>query len=161
MTVRFDRLSDIISVKEGDLVSKSDRFKLFTGPEVGNTPQKGINWLGSSPDYLHVISRCALHSGYLDKCIDASKKNNQKIYSFCDEYIINHSISNKNTLNEIFNTINQLSKLKVKKYILHLYGKSFITKKNEDKIYKNISIISKICKTKKIELLIESNMSPN
>ena len=97
----------------------------------------------------------------IKKYIDASKKNNQKIYSFCDEYIINHSISNKNTLNEIFNTINQLSKLKVKKYILPLYGKSFITKKNEDKIYKNISIISKICKTKKIELLIESNMSPN
>ena len=32
---------------------------------------------------------------------------------------------------------------------------------HKDKIYKNISIISKICKTKKIELLIESNMSPN
>ncbi|MDB3947329.1 hypothetical protein N9404_04480, partial [Candidatus Pelagibacter sp.] len=63
----------------------------------------------------------------IKKYIDASKKNNQKIYSFCDEYIINHSISNKNTLNEIFNTINQLSKLKVKKYILPLYGKSFIT----------------------------------
>ena len=74
MTVRFDRLSDILSVKEGDLVSKSDRFKLFTGPEVGNTPQKGINWLGSSPDYLYVITRCALHSGYSDKWIDASKK---------------------------------------------------------------------------------------
>jgi len=73
MPVRFDRLSDILSVKQGDIISKSDRFKLFTGPAVGNTPQKGINWLGKSPDYLHVITRCALHSGYSDKSIDASK----------------------------------------------------------------------------------------
>ena len=36
-----------------------------------------------------------------------------------------------------------------------------IAKRAKDAGAKNISIISKICKTKKIELLIESNMSPN
>jgi len=74
MTVRFDRLSDILSVKRGDLISKSDRYKLFTGPDVGNTPQKGINWLGKAPNFLHVIARCTLHSGYSDKWIDASEE---------------------------------------------------------------------------------------
>ena len=73
MTVRFDRLSDIVSVKRGDLVSKSDRYQLFTGPDVGNTPQKGINWLGKAPDFLHVIVRCAEGSGYSDKWIDVDK----------------------------------------------------------------------------------------
>jgi len=96
----------------------------------------------------------------IKKYIKASKKYNQKIYSFCDDYIINHSLSSKKTLNEIENTIIQLNKLKIKKYILPLYGKSFINKKNKKKILENLSIISKSCKIKKIELLIESNMSP-
>ena len=94
------------------------------------------------------------------KYIKTSKKYNQKIYSFCDDYIINHSLGGEKTLNEIVNTIEQLNKLNIKKYILPLYGKSFINKKNKKKISKNLSIISKMCNTKKIELLIESNMSP-
>jgi len=96
----------------------------------------------------------------IKKYIKASKKYNQKIYSFCDDYIINHSLGGKKTLNEIVNTIKQLNKLNIKKYILPLYGKSFINKKNKKKVIENLSVISKICKTKKIELLIESNMSP-
>jgi L-ribulose-5-phosphate 3-epimerase len=96
----------------------------------------------------------------IKKYIKASKKYNQKIYSFCDDYIINHSLGGKKTLNEIVNTIKQLNKLNIKKYILPLYGKSFINEKNKKKVIENLSVISKICKTKKIELLIESNMSP-
>ena len=96
----------------------------------------------------------------IKKYIKASKKYNQKIYSFCDEYIINHSLKNKKTLNEILSTIKKLDKLKIKKYILPLYGKSFIDKENRKKVIINLSVISKICKTKKIALLIESNMSP-
>ena len=96
----------------------------------------------------------------IKRYIKASKKYNQKIYSFCDDYIINHSLGGKKTLNEIVNTIKQLNKLNIKKYILPLYGKSFINKKNKKKVIENLSVISKICKTKKIELLIESNMSP-
>ena len=57
-------------------------------------------------------------------------------------------------------TLKQLNKLKIKKYILPLYGKSFINKENRTKITNNLKIISKICKNNKIELLIESNMSP-
>jgi hypothetical protein len=46
VATRFDRLSDILSVRRGDIIRKSDRSELFTGPSVGNTPQKGINWGG-------------------------------------------------------------------------------------------------------------------
>ena len=70
MTARFDRVSDILAVKCGDSVTRSDRSALFTGAEVGNTPQKGINWLGSAPNFLHVITRCSIHSGYSDRWID-------------------------------------------------------------------------------------------
>ena len=70
MGVRFDRVSDILSVKCGETITRSERFTLFTGNEVGNTPQKGINWLGTSPNFLHVIARCGINSGYSDRWID-------------------------------------------------------------------------------------------
>ena len=72
MATRFDRLSDILSVRRGDIIRKSDRSELFTGPSVGNTPQKGINWLGTPPDYLQVIVRCEKRSGYSDRYLPES-----------------------------------------------------------------------------------------
>lgn len=78
MNTRFDRLSDILAVKRGDTISKSDRFNLFTGEGVGNTPQKGINWLGEFPSLLHVIVKCTVDSGYSDRWID----ENQEIFLY-------------------------------------------------------------------------------
>ena len=89
-----------------------------------------------------------------------SKKNSIKIYSFCDNYIINHSLSSIKTLKVIEHTLNNLSILKIKKYILPLYGSSELNFKNKKKIYKNVSKISKLCTKKNIELIFESNMSP-
>ena len=54
---------------------------------------------------------------------EASKKYNQKIYSFCDDYIINHSLSSKKTFYEISNTIKQLNKLKIKNIYYHYMEK--------------------------------------
>jgi sugar phosphate isomerase/epimerase len=96
----------------------------------------------------------------IEKYIKFSKKNKIKIFSFCDDYIINHSLSGIKTYRIIVNTLDRLSKLKIKKYILPLYGSSVLNFKNENKIYKNLSKIANICSKKKIELLIESNMSP-
>ena len=70
VSARFDRVIDILNVQQGDIISKSDRFSLYTGKDVGNTPQKGINWLGQPPNYLHVMIRCSLQSGYSDRWID-------------------------------------------------------------------------------------------
>ena len=70
MSTRFDRVIDIMNVQQGDTISKSDRYSLYTGEDVGNTPQKGINWLGKPPNYLHVMIRCSLKSGYSDRWID-------------------------------------------------------------------------------------------
>lgn len=94
----------------------------------------------------------------IKKYLKVSKQNNIKIYSFCDDYIINHTLSSKKTLSEIINTIQRLGKLKIKKYILPLYGKSQISTKNRSKIFRNLSSISQYCKKNKIQLLLESNM---
>ena len=70
MSTRFDKLGDVLAVKTGDTISKSDRFNLFTGEGVGNTPQKGFKWLGEFPNLLHVIVKCTVDSGYSDRWID-------------------------------------------------------------------------------------------
>ena len=87
-------------------------------------------------------------------------KNSIKIYSFCDDYIINHALSSKKTLAEVVKTLQRLTKLNIKKYILPLYGKSEISVKNKSRIFKNLSTISNLCKKNNMELLLESNMSP-
>ena len=96
----------------------------------------------------------------IKKYTKISREKGIKIYSFCDNYIINHSLASTKTFKEIINTLDRLSRLKIKKYILPLYGSSEINLKNKNKIYKNLSIISNICTKKNIKLLIESNMSP-
>ena len=60
----------------------------------------------------------------IEKYIKFSRENKIKIFSFCDDYIINHSLSNIKTYRMIVNTLNRISKLKIKKYILPLYGRS-------------------------------------
>lgn len=42
MSVRFDRVSDILSVKKGDKIRKSDRFGLFTGKKSGTPLKRGL-----------------------------------------------------------------------------------------------------------------------
>ena len=96
----------------------------------------------------------------IKKYVKEAKKNKLKIYSFCDDYYIKNNLSKKKTLNYALNIIKRLKLLKIKKYIIPLYGKSFLNKKNKLNAIKNISHIGKICSKYKIELLIESNMSP-
>ena len=67
---RLRTVADILSLKRGDRISATDRYELFTGPAVGNTPQKGINWIGDPPDYDLVIVRSTATYGYGDRWID-------------------------------------------------------------------------------------------
>ena len=71
--------------------------------------------------------------------IKEAQKNKLKIYSFCDDYYIKNYLGNKKTLNYAINIIKRLKLLKVKKYIIPLYGKSFLNKKNKQNAIKNIS----------------------
>jgi len=89
-----------------------------------------------------------------------TRKNNLLIYSFCDDYYITNDLSKKETFNYALKILKRVHLLKIKKYIIPLYGKSFLLPRNKKGILKNISRISKICSNYKIELLLESNMSP-
>ncbi len=46
---------DVFKLKNGDQFTRSNRRELFTGPEIGNTYQRGINWIGSPPNFELVI----------------------------------------------------------------------------------------------------------
>ena len=70
LMARLREVEDLFELREGDVVSASERYKVFTGPQVGNTPQKGINWVGKLPNISLVIVRCEVFSGYGDRWID-------------------------------------------------------------------------------------------
>ena len=40
-------ISDLYNLNEGDQFTAADRKALFTGTKVGNTYQKGINWIAT------------------------------------------------------------------------------------------------------------------
>jgi sugar phosphate isomerase/epimerase len=92
--------------------------------------------------------------------IKFARLNNIKIYSFCDDYYIKNSLAEEKNLTYALRVLKRVNLLKIKKYIIPLYGRSFINSKNEKKIIKNLSLVSKVCSHYKIELLLESNMTP-
>ena len=88
-----------------------------------------------------------------------SKENNLKVLNFCDDYIISNSIRNKKTQNYLLRLLKNLSKLNIKNFILPMYGKSNLTDKNYFEYVDVLKMILK--KSKKIQILIESNISPD
>ena len=74
----ISEVSDILSLRRGDTISSSQRYKLFTGNRIGNTPQKGINWLGTPPNYELVMARSTSTFAYGDRWID----NNERLYLY-------------------------------------------------------------------------------
>jgi sugar phosphate isomerase/epimerase len=93
--------------------------------------------------------------------IKIARLSNIEIFSFCDDYYINHSLVKKKTIDYALKILKRVSLLRIKKYIIPLYGKSFVNNKNKNKIIEKLSIIAKTCSHYKIELLLESNMSPD
>jgi sugar phosphate isomerase/epimerase len=92
--------------------------------------------------------------------IKSAKANNLCTYSFCDDYYINHNLGERKTLNYALRVLKRVQLLKIKKYIIPLYGKSFLRSHNQQNITKHISRIASVCSNYRIELLLESNMSP-
>ena len=89
-----------------------------------------------------------------------AKKNNLRIYSFVDDFIINNNFTRKKILPYYKKLINNLAFLKIKILILPFYEKSKITKKNYKKFIPNLDKICRFSNLKKIKVLIESNFSP-
>jgi len=88
-----------------------------------------------------------------------SKKNNLKLYTFCDDYIISNSILDLKTQNYIKKLIYKINKLKIKNLILPMYGKSMMTDLNYKKFVNEF--IKILNYDKKINIFLESNISPS
>jgi sugar phosphate isomerase/epimerase len=80
-------------------------------------------------------------------------------YSFCDDYFINHSFLRfKKFKNYTESIVNNLSSLKIKIYVLALFEKSEINKKNLINFVEKIKYLSQKLEKKKIKLALEINL---
>lgn len=81
-------LEEFHYLDKGDTISASDRFRLFTGGQVGNTPQKGINWILGPNGYPEVLfCRSRIASGYGDRWLSLAEET----------YVYHLMIKNRNT----------------------------------------------------------------
>lgn len=88
-----------------------------------------------------------------------AKKNNLKIYSFVDDYIISNPLYSNGTQKYLKTLITQISKLKVKYLILPLYGKSNINKSNLKRFISPFKKILMFAKKKNVKILLEANFT--
>tara|TARA_Y100000591_G_scaffold330595_1_gene362015 strand:+ start:1160 stop:1951 length:792 start_codon:yes stop_codon:yes gene_type:complete len=90
-----------------------------------------------------------------------TKKNNLKIYSFVDDYIISNKFYLSYTQKYLKTLIKQISKLKIKYLVLPLYGRSNINNSNIRKFIKPFLSILNFAKKNKIKILLEANFTFN
>ena len=82
-----------------------------------------------------------------------------KSYSFCDDFFIKKNILEYKFLKKYFKDMSlNLSIIKTKIYVLPLYEKSNLNKKNFNKFSKKIDLISSILNKKKIVLALETDL---
>ena len=88
-----------------------------------------------------------------------AKKNNLSNYSFCDDYFINHNLNNYKNFEDYVELITKnLSKIKIKIYILALFGQSNIENKNLKKFITRLQYFSDYLRKKNIKLALETNL---
>jgi sugar phosphate isomerase/epimerase len=96
----------------------------------------------------------------LDKIKILTKKNRLINYSFCDDFFIKKEFVVYEKFNEYFNDLSKnLSYLKIKIYVLALFEKSNITRKNYRHFINRIRNLSDLLRSVKIKLAIETNIS--
>jgi L-ribulose-5-phosphate 3-epimerase len=87
------------------------------------------------------------------------KKNKLSNYSFCDDFFINKNlIKYKNFEKYYEKIIKNLSIINIKIYVLALFEKSLINKKNFKHFISRINYISKKLQKKNIKLALETNL---
>lgn len=98
----------------------------------------------------------------LDEINFLVKKNNLSSYSFCDDFFINKNLIKYKNFEKYYEIIvENLSVINIKVYVLALFEKSLITKKNFKNFVSRLKYISCKLKDKKIKLAIESNLDAN
>ena len=87
------------------------------------------------------------------------KLNDLKLITICDDHVIEENIHKKSYLKYFKNLLDAAHKLGIKSIILPLYEKSNLTNENYKKFVNILKNILKNCYSKKINILIESNIS--
>lgn len=87
------------------------------------------------------------------------QENDLQVLNFCDDYIISNDLRKLKTIDYLINLLHNCSKLKIKNLILPMYGKSNLSESNYLSYVKAFNTISKDAKLKKINILVESNIS--
>ena len=82
MIIHIENVKELFELKEGEVLSKESKNKLFTGDKVKNSPQRGINWIGEYPDVKLVILTTKADSGYDDRWLD----NHRFLYYFMIDF---------------------------------------------------------------------------
>ena len=87
------------------------------------------------------------------------KKKRLSNYSFCDDYFINNHLINYKNFDVYYKIlINNLAFINIKIYVLALFEKSLIDKKNLKNFIQRLQNISDNLKKKKIKLALETNL---
>jgi len=82
-----------------------------------------------------------------------------KSYSFCDDFFINNNFLKHKYLKKYFEDMStNLKTIKTKLYVLPLYEKSNLDKKNLSKFITKINLVANILKKKKIFLALETDL---
>lgn len=156
-------MKNLIGIVQGRLsVSPKNRLQFFPKnwrEEFFSAKKIGYDFIEFFSERKFNLNNPVWNKKKLIEYSKLSKKNNLKVLNFCDDYIISHSINEKKTQLYIFKLLNNLNKIKIRNLILPMYGKSNLTNLNYSKYEK---VIKKILnKSKKIKILVESNISPN
>ncbi len=97
---------------------------------------------------------------WTDEGINQVKKlsldNNLSIYTLCNDYIIENSIHDEETLKQNLTLLSQCKKLGIKKYIMPFFNKSEINPDNINNFIEPITIISKAASKYNIEISLET-----
>lgn len=138
---------DLFKLKTGDQFTRSNRRELFTGPKIGNTYQRGINWIGTPPNYELVIIKSKPEE-YRDRWI-------HKPTHFLYYLKIDHKFSPQSKVN--YNSIENSSLIKqnihnapvlltiedeVNKNLINVYGYfKLVTKCADNEVHKGIDSV--------------------
>lgn len=87
------------------------------------------------------------------------KKRKLQNYSFCDDYFIDNNLIKFKNFEKYYRTLTKnLALINIKIYVLALFEKSLINKKNFKKFIQRLQDISDFLKEKKIKLALETNL---
>jgi L-ribulose-5-phosphate 3-epimerase len=118
-------------------------------------------------DYIELFSERKINENNpiwsnegIEKYISLSKKNSVKLINFCDDHSISKNINSMSYNFYFKKLIANIKKLKIKNFILPLYGKSMITDNNFQKFNTKIYKLTNFARREKINIFIEANISP-